>query len=163
MIVLIGGLFIYRRRAPEIPRRKLTHSPMDIIFAIAESTSDQVDLFFRRPTEKDFNNIGDNSIYISFYTPRLEEPEVTVKNHFWLSIQKRMGLFDMIYGLLETLQYEVEEDKKITIHFGWPSSSWLDRMSIGLMTFKLMRLPRRFSKFNYVIEFMKGRSPVIIK
>ncbi len=161
LIVLIGGLFIYRRRAPEIPRRRLTHSPMDIIFAIAESTSDKVDIFFRRPTEKDFENIGDNSIYISFYAPRLEEPEATVKNHYWLSIQKRMGLFDMIYGLLETLQYEVEADKKLTIHFGWPSSSWLDRMSIGLMTFKLMRLPRRFKKFNYVIEYLKGSQSAV--
>jgi hypothetical protein len=61
----------------------------------------------------------------------------------------------MIYGLLETLQYEIEPEKRVVIHFGWPSSSWLDRMSIGFMTFKLMRLPRRFKKFDFVIERFK--------
>ena len=155
VIVLIGGLFMYKKRSPEIPRRKLTHSPMDIIFAIAESSSEKINIFFRRPNEKDFHSVGDNSIYISFYTPRLEEPVATVNNHFWLSIQKRMGLFEMIYGLLQTLQYEVEPDKKITLHFGWPSSSWIDRLSIGFMIFKLMRLPRRFPKFNFVIEYLE--------
>jgi amino acid transporter len=155
VIVLIGGLWMYRKRSPEIPRRKLTHSPMDIIFAIAESTSNKVNIFFRRPNEKDFNNVGENSIYISFYTPRLEEPSATVSNHFWLSIQKRMSLFDMIYGLLDTLQYEVEPDKKLTLHFGWPSSSWIDRISIGFMIFRLMRLPKRFPKFNFVIEYLE--------
>lgn len=155
VIVLIGGLFIYKKRSPEIPRRKLTHSPMDIIFAIAESSSNKVNIFFRRPNERDFNNVGDNSIYISFYTPRLEEPTATVNNHFWLSIQKRMSLFDMIYGLLDTLQYEVEPDKKLTLHFGWPSSSWIDRISIGFMIFRLMRLPKRFPKFNFVIEYLE--------
>jgi len=154
-IVLFGGLMIYRKRAPEIPRRKLTHSPMDIIFAIAEAQSERVHILFRRPNEKDFQSIGSDSIYISFYTPRLEEPESTVANHFWLSIQKRTGLFEMIYGLLETLQYEVEPEKKITVHFGWPSSSWIDRISIGFMIFKLMRLPKRFPKFDFVIEHIK--------
>lgn len=163
VIVLIGGLLIYKKRAPEIPRRKLTHSPMDVIFAIAESTSERVHILFRRPNEKDFHTIGNDSIYISFYTPRLEEPESTVANHFWLSIQKRTGLFEMIYGLLETLQYEVEPDKKITIHFGWPSSSWIDRISIGFMIFKLMRLPRRFPKFDFVIEHLMNGKPAAAK
>ncbi len=155
IIVLISGLIMYRKRAPEIPRRKLTHSPMDVIFAIAESESQNINIFFRRPNEKDFLSVGDNSIYISFYTPRLEEPEQTVNNHFWLSIQKRMGLFDMIYGFLQTIQYEVEKEKKVTLHFGWPSSSWIDRMSIGFMIFKLMRLPKRFPNFDFVIEYFK--------
>jgi len=155
VIVLIGGLLMYRKRAPEIPRRRQTHSPMDIIFSIAESSSENINIFFRRPNEKDFNSVGDDSIYISFYTPRLEEPVATVKNHFWLSIQKRMGLFEMIYGLLETLKYEVGPEKRITFHFGWPSSSWIDRMSIGFMIFKLMRLPKRFPDFDFVIEHFK--------
>ena len=158
IIVLIGGLIIYRKRAPEIPRRKLTHSPMDVIFAIAETNSEKVHLYFRRPSEKDFHKVGEDSVYVSFYTPRLEEPEATIPNHYWLSIQKRMGLFDMIYGLLQTLQYEVEPDKKIVLHFGWPSSSWIDRISIGFMIFKLMRLPKRFPMFDFVIEYYNKKT-----
>lgn len=155
VLVLIGGLWMYRKRSPEIPRRKLTHSPMDVIFAIAESSSERIHIFFRRPNEKDFNRTGDNTIYVSFYAPRLEEPVATVHNHFWLSMQKRMGLFEMIYGFLETLKYEIEPDKKLTLHFGWPSSSWIDRISIGFMMYRLMRLPKRFPKFNFVIEYLE--------
>jgi len=40
------------------------------------------------------------------------------------------------------------------VHFGWPMSSWLDRLSIGVMVFNLMRLPRVFPKFQFVINYL---------
>lgn len=154
VIVLLSGLSIYKKRSPEKKRRELTNSPMDIIFALAESTSNKVDLFFRRPRETEIMQDNNNSIYVSFYVPRLEEPQSIVPNHFWLSIQNRVGLIDMIYGLLETLNYEVEPEKEIHLHFGWPLSSWIDRISIGLMIFKLMRMPRRFPRFHFHMDYM---------
>jgi hypothetical protein len=65
-----------------------------------------------------------------------------------------MSLIEMIYGLLETLSYEVEPEKELHLHFGWPLSSWIDRISIGFMIFKLMRLPRRFPRFHYHIDYL---------
>ncbi len=91
---------------------------------------------------------------LSFYAPRLEEPEATVKNHYWLSIQKRMGLCDMICSLLEMLQFEVEADKKLTIHSGSPLFSWIDRISIGLMIYNLMRMPGRFPRFHFHMDYL---------
>jgi hypothetical protein len=154
IIVLLSGLSIYKKRSPEKKRRELTDSPMSIIFAIAESTSNSVDIHFRRPRETEKVQDNPNNIYVSFYMPRLEEPKSVVQNHFWLSMQRRIGLVDMIYGLLETLNYEVEEEKELHLHFGWPQSSWIDRISIGLMIFKLMRMPRKFPRFHFHMDYI---------
>ncbi len=154
VIVLLSGLSIYKKRSPEKKRRALTDSPMNIIFAIAEAPGEKVDIYFRRPRETEKVKDDSSSVYISFYTPRLEEPETAVENHYWLSLQNRMSLIDMIYGLLEMINYEVGHEKEIHVHFGWPLSSWIDRISIGLMIFRLMRIPRHFAMFHYHMDYM---------
>jgi len=40
----------------------------------------------------------------------------------------------------------------VIVHLGWPMSSWLDRFSIGVMVFSLMKLPKLFPEFDFVIE-----------
>jgi hypothetical protein len=55
-------------------------------------------------------------------------------------------------GLLNVVEYELAHHD-VTVHFGWPLSSWLDRISIGVMVFNIMRLPRRFPNFNFVISY----------
>jgi hypothetical protein len=39
------------------------------------------------------------------------------------------------------------------VHIGWPMSSWLDRLAIGVMTFNLMRLPRLFPQFTFDLRY----------
>jgi len=53
---------------------------------------------------------------------------------------------------LKLIEYEMPE-QKVIVHFGWPLSSWLDRLSIGVMVFNLMRLPKRFPQFNFAIDY----------
>ena len=55
-------------------------------------------------------------------------------------------------GLLKVIEYELA-DRRVVIHFGWPLSSWLDRMSIGVMVFNIMRLPRKFPRFDFHIDY----------
>jgi hypothetical protein len=50
-------------------------------------------------------------------------------------------------------------ESQITVYFGWPMSSWLDRLSIGVMVFNLMRLPRIFPKFQFVINYLPRMKP----
>ena len=64
-----------------------------------------------------------------------------------------MNLFEMIYGLLKTIEYELSPDKKLHIHFGWPMSSWIDRISIGVMTYNIINLPKKFPKFIFHMEY----------
>ena len=57
-------------------------------------------------------------------------------------------------GLLRVLAYELP-DRKITVQFGWPMSSWLDRLAVGVMVFNLMRLPRMFPQFEFDIHYFR--------
>ncbi len=152
-MVLIAGIKISKTRSPEIPIRRLSNSPMDIIFKIIDTHSKIVNIYFRRPREEELAKDEDNSVYVSFYSPRTETPESKHKNHFWLSIQRGVGLFDMIKGLLKTIEYEVSSEKEIHVHFGWPLSSWIDRISIGVLVYQITRLPRKFPSFHFHLDY----------
>ncbi|HEX2869323.1 MAG TPA: APC family permease [Ignavibacteriales bacterium] len=153
---LIAGLRIAKFRAPDIPVRRATRTPMDLLFAILDIPSDDVHLYFRRPSELEGEQ-GRNAVYVSFYSPRKEAPQAIVPNHYWMSIQRRMNLFDMIVALLRTLEYEIPPEKKLHVHFGWPLSSWIDRMSIGVMIYNIIRLPKRFPNFDFIMEYSTPR------
>jgi hypothetical protein len=73
------------------------------------------------------------------------------KNHFRFPLL-RANLYQRILLLLRILQYELP-DKNVHIHFGWPLSSWLDRLAIGVMVMNLMTLPRKFPQFNFEIGY----------
>ncbi len=159
--VILAGLKIAKSRAPEIPKRRATNTVMDIIFKLMEIESKEVHIFFRRPLEKDITQENNNSIYISFYSPRVDSPTQTQSNYFQIAMVDRLTLIQMISGLLETIQYEIPKDEKeIHLHFGWPLSSWFDRLSIGIMIHNIMRLPNKFPDFNFHIEYFKKKSAV---
>ena len=50
-------------------------------------------------------------------------------------------------GLLRVVEYELA-DRQVVVQFGWPMSSWLDRLAVGVMVFNLMRLPRLFPSLS---------------
>ena len=123
---------------------------MDIIFALAESPADDYHVYFKRPAEN-IEPPQPGSVYVSFYTPRQGIPPKLNESHFRFPIQ-RTTLFTRILAILYMLEYEMQ-DRHVTIHLGWPTSSWLDRLSVGTMIVSLMRLPRRFPHFDFVIEY----------
>lgn len=158
-LVIIVGLKIAKSRAPEIPIRKATNTAMDIIFKIIEIEEKDVHIYFRRPLEKDSLKSKNNSIYVSFYSPRLDSPVPSHPNHFWIAIVDRFTLLQMINGLLDTIQYEIpQEEKNIHLHFGWPLSSWWDRLSIGIMIHNVIRLPHKYPNFNFHMEYFKRKT-----
>jgi len=59
---------------------------------------------------------------------------------------------EFLVAVIKVIESELT-DRRVTIHFGWPLSSWLDRISIGVMVFNLMRLPRQFPHFNFVMSY----------
>ncbi|TSA29022.1 MAG: APC family permease [Ignavibacteriales bacterium] len=153
MVVLILGIRISRYRAPDIPARRKTRNVMDLIFKIAEIESKEINIFFRRPLEEEHGSLPSNSIFISFYAPRLDSPTPFQENHFWIAIERRMNLFNMITGVLKAIEYEIPiEEKEIHLHFGWPLSSWLDRLSTGIMIHNIIKLPRIFPNFHFHMD-----------
>lgn len=149
------GYKISKSRSPEIASRIETNNAMDIIFAIADIESSNVNIIFKRPKEGD--NIRDvqNSVYITFYSPRLEKPETKFRNQFWIALQYRTTLYNMIVAVLETVRYEIGREKDINVIFGWPMSSWIDRLSISTMIYNITRLPKRFPEFSFNINYSK--------
>jgi amino acid transporter len=157
-VLFFAGLRISKYRGPEIHVRKATKTPMDVVFAISELPSEIIHLYLRRPREKELLESVNDSLFVSFYSPRTEVPEAQAGNHFWISIQKRTNLFNMIYALLKTVEYEIPAtEKEIHVHFGWPLSSWLDRLSIGVMVYNIIHMPTKFPNFTFHIDY-KGKS-----
>jgi len=153
MVVLIMGIKISRYRAPDIPARRKTRNVMDLIFKIAEIESREINIFFRRPLEEEHNTVQGNSIFVSFYAPRLDTPTPFQENHFWIAIERRLNLFDMITSVLKTIEYEIpKSEKDIHLHFGWPLSSWLDRLSTGIMIHNIIKLPRIFPNYHFHMD-----------
>lgn len=153
VIFLIAGLKIAKLRAPEIVIRRATQNAMDIVFAMLESPGNSVHLYFRRPSETESAEEKPGYFYVSFYSPRKDTPQPVNSSHFWITIQKRMNLFDMVIALLKTVEYEVTSLKKVHVHIGWPLSSWFDRMSVGVMIFNIIHLPRKFPRFSFHLDY----------
>ena len=63
-----------------------------------------------------------------------------------------MSLHHQLVALLKVMEYELG-DRQVVVHLGWPLSSWLDRLAIGVMVFNLMRLPRLFPKFQFHLSY----------
>jgi hypothetical protein len=146
------GLTVARKRAPEIEEIHQTDTPMDVLLYISEQKERNVNIHFLRRQEKYFDYEPGRDIMISFYSPREGIPQKLADNHFRIQISGH-SLFDSISALLDIISYEEIENKKITVHFGWPMSSWWDKLVMGVMVFNIMKLPRMFPKFNYRIEY----------
>jgi amino acid transporter len=149
------GFLVARKRAPEIPHIEQTDTPMEMVFALAEAPGERLDIYFKRPLEE--GGVHDPAVaYISFYSPRVGIPPKIAPNHFRFQTSGQT-LFDSITELIHVFKYELSH-KQITFHFGWPQSSWLDRLSIGVMVFSIMKLPKQFPEFSFSIDYF-GKKP----
>jgi amino acid transporter len=148
--VLIFGIVLAKHRSPEIKEIGEAESDMEMILYLAESSAHDLHVFFQRPRENALGSPKENETYVTFFTPRQGIPPRLGANHFRL-IAGRTGLYQRIIALLRVVEFELAE-RGVSIYFGWPMSSWLDRMAIGVMVFNLMRLPRLFPRFNFIIK-----------
>ena len=149
-VFLLVGFRVARKRAPEKVHIEGTDSPLQMVFALGESVNDKIDIYFKRPAES-VSEAEQGVAYVSFYSPRAGIPPRLVPNHFRFA-NTNPSLFEGITELLYVLKYELPH-KQITVHFGWPQSSWIDRFAIGVMVFSIMKLPKMFPEFTFMIEY----------
>jgi amino acid transporter len=149
-ILLAIGISIARKRAPEKKEIKQTDNKMDLVFYFAENSSITNNIYFVQPDDKNLSTVDKSSVYITFYNPREKIPEKLAPNYFRFPLigNKLMSNF---YAIIELLKYEIP-DLKFIFHFGWPVSSWVDRISIGVMVFEIMKLPKKYPQFDFSIE-----------
>lgn len=149
VVCLIIGIRVARKREPEIEQRKQSDTPMEMILYLADQDAEQVHIHFRRPME--VLDVVPGSAFISFFSPRQGIPQARCTGHFRFSLE-RVPLLPAIKEIIELVRYEFP-GQKVTFHFGWPLSSWFDRLSVGVMVHGLMKLPREYPDFDFVIEY----------
>lgn len=153
---LVAGLMVAKKRRPEKKQIEETDTPMEMILHLAESPGDKIDVHFKRPNEE--GGIEDPSVaYVSFYSPRAGIPPRVGPNHFRFALGGQ-SLFESITDLMYVFKYELSH-KQITFHFGWPLSSWLDRMSVGVMVYSIINLPKKFPEFNFTMDYFGKKAP----
>ncbi len=154
-VSLVIGFRVARKRAPE----KLEYAKLeldqqtDLMLQIAESPT-EFHVYLRRP--KDATDvIDDKSVaYVTLFSPRAGTPEKVGWNHYRFPFENE-SLFRKITEFITYIDYEVG-GMNITFHLGWPTSSWIDRMAIGVLVLSLLRLPKVFPHHNFVIEYRRG-------
>jgi amino acid transporter len=157
-VMLLAGFVVAKKRSPELKHIEKADSEMELILYLAESEEETIHLFFRRSEESGKPSIRDNEAYITFYSPRVGGlPPKNAPNHFRFPLTK-ISLYHRIVAILKVLEYEMG-NRRLVVHFGWPLSSWLDRLSIGVMVFNLMRLPRLFPAFDFDIHYFRRLVP----
>jgi amino acid transporter len=152
-VSLIIGLRVARKRAPEIRHRSESDTPMQLILFLAESEAERYHVYFRRPQEH--MEVEAGAAYVSFYSPRAGVPSIQGPSHFRFA-SERVPLRDSIVQIIELIRYELP-GQPVTFHFGWPVSSWFDRLSTGVMVYSIMRLPQSYPEFDFVIEYTPRR------
>jgi len=153
IFVLISGIAIAKRRSPEIIQVSQAESEMEMVLYLAESIETELHLYFQRPRESEINYPKSNEVYITFFSPRQGIPKRLGKNHFRFPIRKN-PLHQRIIAILRVVEHEFQ-GKSVKVHFGWPMSSWLDRMSISVMVYHIMKMPRLFPQMGFVIQYDK--------
>jgi amino acid transporter len=149
-LLLVVGIRVAKHRAPENVQTAMTDNPMQMILNLAEVPGESLDIYFKRPMETE-GAFESNAAFVSFYSPRTGIPQRLAPNHYRFALSGQ-GLFDSITELLFVMKYELPH-KQIRVHFGWPLSSWIDRMSIGVMVFSIMKLPKQFPEFTFIMEY----------
>lgn len=153
-VMLLLGFWVAKKRSPETKEIEQGENEMGMILHLAESDESDIHLYFRRSQETEKTRPKGNEAFITFYSPRVGGlPPKTVPNQFRFPLSK-ISLFHRLVAVLRVVEYEMG-DRQVVVHLGWPMSSWWERLSIGVMVFNLMRLPRLFPSFEFDIHYFK--------
>jgi len=157
-VILLAGIPFSRRYGPEVKEKRRGDLPMEMLLALGE-VDGPLHVWFRRPGEIDAQLVGtEGTAFVTFFSTREQIPEKLGPNHYRFHIQGG-SVYASIVVILELLVDELS-GRDITVHFGWPTSSWLDRMATGVFVHNLMRLPPKYPQLHFTIECPAGSHPV---
>ena len=127
---------------------KLARSPIAYMSALSQRVG-------MRPKAASFSGVsGTRTVVPSTpYTarPRQPIPQKLAPNHYRFPIQGG-SVYRSIRAILALLVEELE-GREVHVHFGWPTSSWLDRMAVGVFVASLMRLPKAFPRLTFSMDY----------
>ena len=148
-VLLTTAIPFSRRYGPEAAEVRRSDYPMEMLLALGE-TDGRLDVYFRRPGEIDIVQASPTSAFITLFSSRQPIPDRVAPNHYRFPIQGG-SVYRSITAILALLQEELD-GREVHVHFGWPTSSWLDRLAVGVFVANLMRLPKLFPKLTFSID-----------
>jgi len=148
-VLLTTAIPFSRRYGPEVAEVRRSDYPMEMLLALGE-TDGPLDVYFRRPGEVDIVQASPASAFVTLFSPRQPIPDRVAPNHYRFPIQGG-SVYRSMTAILALLQEELD-GREVHVHFGWPTSSWLDRLAVGVFVANLMRLPRLFPKLTFSID-----------
>ncbi len=148
-VILGAGVPFSRRYGPELQERRRSDYPMEMLLTLGESDG-PLHVWFRRPGEDEVRTDTPGNVYVTFFSPRRQIPDRQSATHYRFPVQ-RTGVLASIRSILALLEDELA-GRDVTVHFGWPTSSWLDRMATGIFVRNLLRLPPRYPGLQFAIE-----------
>jgi len=154
-VLLLAGVPFSRRFGPEVKQKRRSDFPMEMILALGEVDC-PLHVYFRRPGEGDVAQPCPGTVFVTFFSSRQDLPPKLAEQHFRFPIQG--GSVSRSIGAMLALLEEELDGCDVTIHFGWPTSSWLDRVATGVFVANLMRMPMHHPKLRFVIEHGRGRA-----
>ena len=147
-LILAAGVPLSRRYGPEVKEIRQSDYPMEMLLQLGEADGG-LHVYFRRPGELDCAACEGTS-YVTFFSPRSPIPPKLAPNHYRFPIQGG-SVFSSVKATLALIDDELA-GREVTVHFGWPTSSWLDRMATGVFVANLMRLPILFPRLQIALE-----------
>lgn len=151
--ILAVGVPLSRRYGPELREARRSDFPMEMVLALAEHDG-PFHVHFRRPGELETARSEPGHAFVTFFSPRQPIPEKMAPNHYRFPLQPG-GVYRSIVAMLALLQEDLAGQEGV-VHFGWPLSSWLDRMAMGVFVANILRLPRQFPGISFLIEHRPG-------
>ena len=148
-ILLAAAIPLSRRYGPEAREKRRSDYPLEMVLALGE-VDGPLHVYFRRPGEIAVGDRRSGTAFVMFFSPRAPIPPKTSEDHYRFPMQPG-GVYRSVTALLALLEEELE-GRDLTVHFGWPTSSWIDRMAVGVFVANLMRLPKLFPKLHFAIE-----------
>jgi hypothetical protein len=148
-VILAAGVPFSRRYGPELQEKRRSDHPMEMLLALGEQDG-PLHVWFRRPGEEHVQNPEPGHVYVTLFSPRQAIPPRLGPNHYRFPNQGS-GVFATIRSILALLEDELS-GRDVTVHFGWPTSSWLDRMATGVFVANLLQLPGRYPGLQFAIE-----------
>ena len=156
-VLLAAGIPFSRRYGPEVREMRRSDYPMEMLLALGE-TDGPLHVYFRRPGERDISDPSAAAAFITLFTARQGMPPKLAPNHYRFPLQGG-SVYRSMTAVLALLGEELE-GRPVHVHFGWPTSSWLDRMAVGVFVANLMRLPKQFPTLTFSIDYT-ARGPAV--
>ncbi|MBE3596561.1 MAG: amino acid permease [Hydrogenibacillus sp.] len=133
-------------------RYETQFNTMDEVLAYVERLpGEALNVRFARPREQ-FKEESD-TVYITLALLRLRPPGRRSEGHFVLPYSSMWGVVKEMEAVIGKLR-QAHPEKRLIVHFGWPLSSWWERLSMGLMVHRLVMMPKRFPDLEYHIDYV---------